>query len=91
MRILVLDVGGSHVKFLATGRKKAAAFKSGPKLTPGEMVKRVLKITRGWRFDAVSIGYPGVVRRGEPAQEPYHLGAGWVGFDFQAANHLSAL
>jgi polyphosphate glucokinase len=78
-------VGGSHVKCLASGRREHVAFESGPKLTPGEMVKQVLQITAGWRFDAVSIGYPGVVRGGEPAQEPYNLGRGWVGFDFRAA------
>jgi len=85
MKILVLDVGGSHVKCLASGRKTHVEFKSGPKLTPREMVKQVLKITRGWRFDAVSIGYPGVVHRGKPAREPHNLGPGWVGFDFRSA------
>jgi len=85
MKILVLDVGGSHVKCLASGRKTHVEFESGPKLTPGEMVNKVLKITRGWRFDAVSIGYPGVVHRGKPAREPHNLGPGWVGFDFRAA------
>jgi hypothetical protein len=70
MKILVLDVGGSHVKCLASGRKTHVEFKSGPKLTPREMVKQVLKITRGWRFDAVSIGYPGVVHRGKPRASP---------------------
>jgi len=83
--ILVLDVGGSHVKCLATGRKKHVEFESGPKMTPDQMVKGVLKTTRGWRFDVVSMGYPGVVRRGAPAREPHNLGRGWVGFDFQAA------
>jgi polyphosphate glucokinase len=81
----VLDIGGSHVKCLATGRKTHVEFESGPKMTPDAMVKSVLKITRGWRFDAVSIGYPGVVHRGAIAVEPHNLGRGWVGFDFQAA------
>jgi predicted NBD/HSP70 family sugar kinase len=81
----VVDVGGSHVKCLATGRKKHVEFESGPKMTPDEMVKGVLKATQGWRFDAVSMGYPGVVRRGAPAREPHNLGRGWVGFDFRAA------
>ncbi len=85
MRILVLDVGGSQVKCVASGRKRPVKFKSGPKLTPGRMVRDVLKITKGWRFDAVSIGYPGVVRRGKIVREPHNLGSGWVGFDFQAA------
>ena len=85
VRILVVDVGGSHVKCVATGHRSPVKFKSGPKLTPNRMVRQVLKITRGWRFDAVSIGYPGVVRRGRIAREPHNLGTGWIGFDFQAA------
>lgn len=84
-KILVLDVGGSHVKCLATGRRQHVAVKSGPKITPDQMMAKVLKITRGWHYDAVSIGYPGVVRGGRIAVEPHNLGAGWVGFDFQSA------
>ncbi len=85
VKILAIDVGGSHVKCLVTGRRKPVKFKSGPTLTPHHMVKKVLKITEHWRFSAVSIGYPGVVCRGAVAAEPRHLGAGWVGFDFEAA------
>lgn len=85
MKILVVDVGGSHVKCVATDHRSPVRFKSGPKLTPDRMMKEVLKITRGWRFHAVSIGYPGVVRRGGIVSEPHNLGPGWVGFDFQAA------
>lgn len=85
MKILVVDVGGSHVKCAATGHKKPVKFKSGPKLTPGPMVRKVMTITKGWRFDAVSIGYPGVVRRGRISREPRNLGGGWVGFDFRGA------
>ena len=83
--ILVLDVGGSHVKCVATDHRSPVEFKSGPKLTPERMVSNVLKITKGWRFDAVSMGYPGVVRRGTIVREPHNLGSGWIGFDFQAA------
>jgi predicted NBD/HSP70 family sugar kinase len=85
VKVLVIDVGGSHVKCVATDQESPVKFKSGPKLTPNEMVKKVLKITKGWRFHAVSIGHPGVVRRGRIAVEPHHLGPGWVGFNFQAA------
>ena len=85
MRILVLDVGGSHVKCLASGRRTHVEFESGPRMTPKEMVKHVRDITRGWRFEAVSIGYPGVVQRGAIAREPHNLGPGWIGFDFRAA------
>ncbi len=84
-RILVIDVGGSHVKCHLGRRSKPARFSSGPTLTPEQMVKKVLKITRGWRYEVVSIGYPGVVRRGAIAAEPHNLGPGWVGFDFRAA------
>lgn len=83
--ILVIDIGGSHVKCLVAGRRRPVRFKSGPALTPREMVEGVLKVTRGWRFARVSIGYPGVVRRGTIAVEPHNLGSGWVGFDFEAA------
>jgi len=85
LKILVVDVGGSHVKCVATDHSHPSRFKSGPKLTPDRMVTNVLKITRRWRFDVVSIGYPGVVRRGKIVREPHNLGSGWVGFDFQAA------
>ncbi len=85
MKILVIDVGGSHVKCVATGHKRPVKFESGSKLTPDRMVKEVLQITKGWRFDAVSIGYPGVVRRGGIVREPHNLGPGWVDFDFEAA------
>ncbi len=83
--ILVLDVGGSHIKCHLSGRSRPVRFKSGPRLTPDRMVREVLEITKGWRFQAVSIGYPGVVRRGVIAAEPHNLGQGWIGFDFQAA------
>lgn len=85
MKILVVDVGGSYVKCLCTGHKTPRKFKSGAQMTPDEMVEGVLKITWGWRYTAVSIGFPGVVRNGEPVKEPHNLGPGWVGFDFQAA------
>ncbi len=84
-RVLVLDVGGTHVKCAATDHREPVEFKSGPRMTPDRMAKNVMKITRGWRFDAVSIGYPGVVSRGAIAREPYNLGPGWIGFDFDAA------
>lgn len=84
VKILVVDVGGSHVKCAATDRKSPVKFRSGQKLTPDRMVRQVLKITKGWRYDKVSIGYPGVVRRGKIVREPHNLGTGWIGFDFQA-------
>jgi polyphosphate glucokinase len=84
-KILVVDVGGSHIKCLLSGETTRRKFKSGPKLTPQQMVAGILKITADWRFDALSIGYPGVVTQGAPALEPHHLAPGWVGFDFEEA------
>lgn len=85
MRILVLDVGGTHVKVLATGHKQRVEFPSGPNMTPGKMIAAVRAATAGWKYDAVSIGYPGPVVHGRPIGEPHHLGSGWVGFDFKKA------
>jgi polyphosphate glucokinase len=85
MRILVIDVGGTHVKVLATGHKKLVEIPSGPKMTPAKMVAAVRAATVDWKYDAVSIGYPGSVVHGRPIIEPYHLGRGWVGFNFKKA------
>ena len=85
MRILVVDIGGTHVKILATGEESARQFDSGPELTAREMVEGVQLAAAGWSYDAVSIGYPGPVLDGRIVAEPVHLGAGWVGFDFRAA------
>lgn len=84
-RILVLDIGGSHVKCLVSGRKRPVKFKSGPAMTPDIMMRKLRKLTRRWRYDAVSIGYPGVVRGNRIVREPQNLGSGWMAFDFQAA------
>ena len=85
MKILVIDVGGTNVKVLATGHKKRVEIPSGPKMTPAKMVAAVRAATVGWKYDAVSIGYPGAVVHGRPIIEPRHLGSGWVGFDFKKA------
>jgi polyphosphate glucokinase len=84
-RVLVIDVGGTSVKFLASGQTERRSFPSGPTLTPGRMVSEVKKLATDWLYDVVSIGYPGPVLRGRPIAEPYNLGRGWVGFDFAAA------
>ena len=85
MNVLVVDVGGTHVKILTTGQTVLREFASGPKLTAKTMVSGVKKLARGWKYDAVSIGYPGPVLRNRPVAEPHNLGGGWVGFDFEAA------
>jgi polyphosphate glucokinase len=83
--VLVVDVGGTSVKILATGESQHRSFPSGPTLTPRQMVSETKKLSRGWRYDVVSIGYPGPVVHGQPIAEPHNLGRGWVGFDFAAA------
>ncbi len=85
MKILVIDIGGTHVKLLATGRKQKIEFPSGPKMTPAKMVAAVRATTAAWKYDVVSIGYPGAVIQGRPLLEPHHLGSGWVGFNFKKA------
>jgi polyphosphate glucokinase len=85
VNVLVVDVGGSNVKILATGQTKPRKFPSGPELTAKQMVNRVKKLAGGWKYDVVSIGYPGPVLRNRPLAEPYNLGTGWLGFDFGAA------
>ena len=84
-KVLVVDIGGSHVKLRATSQGTARKFDSGPTLTPKMMVAGVHKLTRGWQYDVVSIGYPGPVLHGRPVQEPHNLARGWVGFDYEAA------
>jgi polyphosphate glucokinase len=85
MNILVVDVGGTSVKILASGHDELRKFPSGPTLTAEQMVARVVELAGDWQYDAVSIGYPGFVIRGRPIAEPHNLAPGWVGFDFQTA------
>jgi len=85
MRVLVIDIGGTHVKVLATGRKEPVKIPSGPSMTPKAMVAAVKKATDGWLYDAISIGFPGPVLHGRPVAEPRNLGGGWVGFRFGRA------
>jgi polyphosphate glucokinase len=84
-KVLVVDIGGSRVKLRATSQGTTRKFDSGPTLTPKMMVAGVHKLTRGWQYDVVSIGYPGPVLHGRPVQEPHNLARGWVGFDYEAA------
>src|SRR2546422_8055908 len=85
MNVLVIDIGGTHVKVLATGQGAHQEFDSGQALTPNRMVSEVRKLVADWKYDVVSIGYPGPVLRGRPVSEPWNLGKGWVGFNFEAA------
>jgi polyphosphate glucokinase len=88
MNILVVDVGGTHVKILASGEKDKREIDSGPTLTARQMVSIVRKLADGWEYDVVSIGYPGPVVHDRPMAEPHNLGKGWMGFNFAAAFKL---
>src|SRR5438093_640253 len=85
MRVLVVDVGGTRVKVVATREKAPREFASGPTLTAEQMVAGVRTAAAGWKYDAVSIGYPGPELHGRPVAEPHNLGPGWVGFDYRTA------
>jgi predicted NBD/HSP70 family sugar kinase len=83
VRVLVIDLGGTNVKLLATGQPRPLKFPSGRELTPRGMVAGVKHNAGGWEYEAVALGYPGRVGPDGPADEPGNLGTGWVGFDFQ--------
>lgn len=84
-KVLAIDVGGTHVKIMATGHRQIRRMESGPALTARQMVVGVRELAQGWKYDAVAIGYPGLVARNHPAAEPHNLGSGWVKFDYEAA------
>jgi polyphosphate glucokinase len=83
--ILVIDVGGTHVKVRLDARGPIRKFLSGAATTPQIMLGQIAEVTGSLKFDAVSLGYPGVVVGGRIAADPHNLGAGWIGFDFARA------
>jgi polyphosphate glucokinase len=85
MNILVIDIGGTNAKIWATGEPDKIKVPSGKKLTPTELIEEVNSVSTEWKYDRVSIGYPGEVRHGHPVAEPFNLGDGWVNFDYGAA------
>ena len=85
MKILVVDVGGNNVKLLATGQRTLRKIPSGPALTPARMVAAVKKAVAGWKYDAVTIGFPSPVKDGRIVAEPANLGRGWVRCNFRKA------
>ena len=85
MKILVVDVGGTHVKVLATGQREHRKVDSGPTMTARRMVSSVKRLVADWSYDHVAIGYPGPVLHGHVVAEPHNLAGGWVGFDFRRA------
>jgi polyphosphate glucokinase len=78
MNVLVIDIGGTNVKILATGQQEPVKFPSGPAMNAKAMVAGVKKRTRDWKYDVISLGYPGPVLRGCPKAEPRNLAPGWV-------------
>jgi polyphosphate glucokinase len=82
-KVLVVDIGGTHVKLLMSLRDKRE-FESGPAMTPRDFVGKMKETAGGWKFDAISIGFPSVVREGRIMKDPKHLGPGWAGFNFKA-------
>ena len=85
MKVLVVDVGGTSIKILASGQSEPRKFESGPSMTVAQMVSGVRKAAVGWAYDRVSIGYPGVVKKNQPTTEPYNLAPGWVKFHYGKA------
>jgi polyphosphate glucokinase len=82
-KVLVVDIGGTHVKLLMSLRNKRE-FESGPAMTPQDFVAKMKETAGGWKFDAISIGFPSVVLEGRIVKDPKHLGPGWAGFNFKA-------
>lgn len=82
MNILVIDIGGTHVKVWKTEDAEKAKFPSGKDLTPEALIKGVRELTEDWKIDRVSVGFPGQIQNGKPTCEPFNLGSGWVDFDF---------
>ncbi len=87
MKVLVIDIGGTHIKVASTDSRVPTKIPSGPKLTPKQMVHDVLAATEGWTYDHISIGYPGPVNHDAPREEPHNLGGGWVSFNYKQAFH----
>jgi len=84
-KVLSVDIGGSHVKILASGRRAKRRADSGPDMTAQQMVEAVKSLAEGWDYDVVSLGYPGPVLHNKPLLEPVNLGSGWCGFDYGGA------
>ncbi len=85
MKILMIDVGGTNVKLMATGHEGRRKVPSGSTLTAAQMVREVIKATEDWEYEAISMGYPSLINDGRPAREPLNLGGGWLNFDYEKA------
>lgn len=84
-RVLVVDVGGTNLKILATGKRTSRKVRSGPTMTAQQMVEAVRQLAADWSYDVIALGYPGAVLHGKPAAEPKNLGDGWTSLDFETA------
>jgi predicted NBD/HSP70 family sugar kinase len=85
MNVLVIDIGGSNIKILATGQPERIKIPSGANFTPEEMVNLVKENSKNWKYEAVTMGFPGVVKNNKIVNEPRNLGTGWTSFDFEKA------
>lgn len=85
MKVLVIDIGGTNIKVASTDNLVPVKVPSGPTLTPQQMVDDVLAVTRGWKYDRISLGYPGPVNHDAPRLEPHNLGPGWMDFNYAKA------
>jgi polyphosphate glucokinase len=83
MKVLVIDIGGTHIKVASTDRRDSLKIASGPTMTAELMTQQVLAATEGWKYDCISIGYPGPVVHDHPLAEPHNLAAGWIDFSYQ--------
>lgn len=84
-KILMLDVGGTNVKVMVSGNDEVRKIPSGPAFTAKQMVKEVLEATKGWNYDAITLGFPGLIENGKPVREPLNLGGGWLAFNYEKA------
>src|SRR5579872_2819039 len=84
-KVLVVDVGGTHLKILASGQRTPRKTASGPKMTARLMCNWVKKASSDWTYEVAAVGYPGPVVHGRPVHEPYNMSTGWVGFDYAKA------
>jgi hypothetical protein len=80
-KVLVVDIGGTQVKLMIS-HSDTRRFDSGMKLSPKELVSQIKKCSTGWKYDAISIGFPSVIKHGRVKKDPKHLAPGWVDWDF---------
>lgn len=85
LSVLVVDIGGTHIKILASGEPEPRKFPSGPDMPPKEIIAGVKELAKDWKYDVVSIGYPGPVLHNKPRTDPFNLAPGWMKFDFEGA------